>query len=76
MPHRRPKPPRRIIAALIAVYVIGFVLTFGHESVRFDACRDCWPDAEAPYIFGVLAGMGWPIYMPMRLSYLYFRGSK
>lgn len=63
-PHRFP--------TLCAAYFVGFVLTFGCETARFER-SDNKGVVETATFGGVMAGLVWPIWMPCRLSIDFFR---
>ena len=58
---------RRLTFLALAIYLLGFVLTFGHQGTRYT--REGLDAAEAPAFFG---GLVWPAYWPFRLSWDYF----
>lgn len=52
------------LAVLAAVYLLGSVLTFGHEGARFRSACDPVPGVPAG-----MAALVWPLYWPYRLSW-------
>jgi hypothetical protein len=52
------------LSILAAIYLLGSVLTFGHQGARF--ARACDP---VPGVPAFLASMVWPLYWPYRLSW-------
>lgn len=64
----------KVVAALIVAYVIGAVLTFGHETNRFEKkYADNPVSVETAAVPGFCAAVLWPIYVPLRLSYVAFK---
>jgi hypothetical protein len=59
---------RRRIGIIAAMYLAGLLLTFGQVTARIE---NSMPIADAT-ISGALAGIIWPIYWPLRMSYLAF----
>lgn len=52
------------LSVLATVYLLGSVLTFGHEGARFARQCDFVPGVPA-----MMASMIWPLYWPYRLSW-------
>lgn len=59
------------LRAMGPIYLIGAVLTFGHECVRLE--RDASFKANPAFTSLIIAAI-WPTYWPLRGSYLAFGG--
>jgi hypothetical protein len=55
---------KKAAAIFATIYLLGSVLTFGHQGARFTRECDHFPGVPA-----FMAGLGWPLYWPYRLSW-------
>jgi hypothetical protein len=60
---------QRLAIVAVAIYVAGWLLTFGYEGHRI--ARDAGRTAGGPGA-GLIVGMWWPVYWPFRLAWLAF----
>lgn len=74
---------RHIVVTLCVIYFVMACLVYGTTAARVERANEsrcaaenphsCYRDVAAESVGPFIAGMIWPIYLPLHLSYTFFR---